>query len=108
MFEKLQYSFSKYPDVYGDNQIQIIHISRDTMVDKYPNFHHYLLTWNRKYGWSKEEKVFPIKSGILNVLGSGKEEFKKNYNELSIDEKQNVNEKARLMLLDQIRRGVNN
>ena len=81
VFEKLQYSFSKYPDVYGDNPIQIIHISRDTMVDKYPNFHHYLLTWNRKYGWSKEEKVFPIKSGILNVLGSGKEEFKKNYNE---------------------------
>lgn len=81
VFEKLQYSFSKYPDVYGDNPIQIIHISRDTMVDKYPNFHHYLLTWDRKYGGSKEEKVFPIKSGILNVLGSGKEEFEKNYNE---------------------------
>lgn len=79
VFEKLCYSFSKYPDAYGDNPIQILHISRDTNFVKYPNFYHYLLTWNRKSGWQQRIMKIPNVSGLLNVLGSGGKEFLDNY-----------------------------
>lgn len=81
IFQKLQYMFSKYPGEYGNNPIQIIHISRETTFEGYPKFHHYLLTWNKNTGWSQEEKSIPSKSGLLHILGSGKKEFEKNYNE---------------------------
>lgn len=81
VFEKLLYAFSKYPDAYGNNPIQIIHISRDTIVNGYPAFHHYLLTWSRKKGWEQHKKTIPKQSELLHVLGSGSTEFKQNYNE---------------------------
>ena len=79
VFEKLQYTFSKYPDAYGNNPIQIIHISRDTRFDSYPAFYHYLLTWSKETGWKQIEKQIPEKSGLLQILGSGKAEFEFNY-----------------------------
>lgn len=56
IFEKLYYAFSKYPEACGDNPIQILHISRDTIVDGYPAFHQYLLTWSKEKGWNQKEK----------------------------------------------------
>lgn len=79
VYEKLQYSFSKYPDVYGDNPIQILHISRDTTFDNYPKFYQYLMKWNKRDGWSKNEIKIPSESGILQVLGSGGNKFRQNY-----------------------------
>lgn len=79
IFEKIMYSFSKYPDVCGDNPIQILHISRDTVVNGYPAFHQYMLSWNKIDGWRQSERPFPAQSGILAVLGSGKSEFEDNY-----------------------------
>lgn len=80
IFEKLLYAFSKYPDAYGNNPIQIIHISRDTIVNGYPAFHHYLLTWRKGEGWKQSEKQIPERSDLLQVLGSGGPEFQRNYN----------------------------
>lgn len=81
VFEKLQYSFAKYPDACGKNPIQILHISRDTMFEGYPNFHHYLLTWSKEKGWKQQEKQIPEKSGVLQILGSGRNDFILNYEE---------------------------
>ena len=75
IFEKLHYAFSKYPDACGNNPIQILHISRDTIVDRYPAFHHYLLTWSKEKGWKQEEKEIPKQSGLRQILGSGEPEF---------------------------------
>jgi len=79
VFEKLCYSFSKYPDAYGDNPIQILHISRDTCFEGYPSFYHYLMTWDRARGWRNCEEDIPTSSGLIQVLGSGKDEFLSNY-----------------------------
>ncbi len=79
VFQKLQHMFTKYPGEYGGNPIQIIHISRETLFDGYPKFHHFILTWNKNKGWKHEEKSIPNESGLLQVLGSGKEEFNNNY-----------------------------
>lgn len=79
IFEKLYYAFSKYPDVCGNNPIQIIHLSRDTLFDGYPAFHHYALTWSRDKSWKQCEMTIPEQSGLLQVLGSGGVEFKENY-----------------------------
>ena len=81
IFEKLHYAFSKYPDACGNNPIQILHISRDTIVNGYPAFHHYLLTWSKEKGWKQEEKNLPKQSALLQILGSGGSEFKENYEE---------------------------
>ena len=79
VYEKLCYSFSKYPDVCGNNPIQIIHLSRDTCFKGYPSFHHYLMTWSRTSGGKHIEYPIPEKSGLVHVLGSGSNEFNKNY-----------------------------
>lgn len=81
IFQKLQYAFSKYPDACGNNPIQILHISRDTVFEGYPDFCHYLLTWSKNIGWHQEEKQIPDKSELLQVLGSGQDEFRSNYKE---------------------------
>ena len=80
VYEKLCYSFSKYPEAYGQNPIQIIHISRDTIFDGYPVFYHYLMTWDYEHGWQRFTKEFPKVSGLIQVLGSGGREFIDNYN----------------------------
>ena len=79
VYEKLQYSFSKYPNVYGDNPIQILHISRDTLFNSYPNFYQYIMMWNKRDGWKRKVIKIPSESGILQVLGSGSNEFRQNY-----------------------------
>jgi len=69
---KLGEQFEKYPaDVKGITQdvIQVLHVSRN--LEKPPVFKAYLIEWRRAYGWSKTELPFPVKSGMLSVLGSG-------------------------------------
>lgn len=77
--EKICYSLSRYPNVFCNNSIQIIHITRDTLFEGYPSFHHYLLSFDRKIGWVDREVDIPEKSGLLHVLGSGAKEFMENY-----------------------------
>ncbi len=79
VFEKIIYIFSKYPNVYGNNPIQILYISRDTIFEGYPTFHQYLVTWDRRNGWLHREIPFPERSDLLHVLGSGKKAFEENY-----------------------------
>lgn len=79
VFEKLCYSFSKYPNAYGNNPIQILHISRDTCFEGYPDFFHSLMTWDRASGWQNCEKSIPASSDLIQVLGTGREEFLYNY-----------------------------
>ena len=79
IYEKLRYSFAKYPTLAGLKAIQIIHISRDTTFERYPQFHHYQMTWSSKTDWECEEKPIPPSSGLLFVLGTGKKEFDENY-----------------------------
>ncbi len=79
VYEKLCHSFSKYPDAYGDNPIQVIHISRETVFQGYPSFYHYSMTWSQRNGWRKCEKTLPSESGLIAVLGSGGHEFSENY-----------------------------
>jgi len=76
--EKICYSFSKYPDALKKYPIQIIHITRETTFERYPKFKHFILTYENN-GWTDKEVDIPQKSGILHVLGSGKKEFRENY-----------------------------
>ena len=79
IFEKICESLSKYPQLYIGNDVQIMHLSRDTKVDGYPEFHHYKLTWNKHKGFKTEHIPIPKVSGLLCVLGSGKNEFENRY-----------------------------
>ncbi len=77
--EKICYTLSKYPNVFGDNPIQIIHITRDTLFTGYPLFKHFILSYTKKGGWSDREVMIPKQSGLLQVLGTGAREYKDNY-----------------------------
>lgn len=79
VYEKLCHSFSKYPDIYGNTPIQVLHISRETVFEGYPSFYHYRMSWDRSSGWSRSEKSIPDESGLIAVLGSGGKEFSENY-----------------------------
>lgn len=79
IFEKICESLSKYPQLYIGDDVQIIHLSRDTEVRGYPKFHHYKLIWNKYKGFRFEEIPIPSKSGLLCVLGSGGKEFNNKY-----------------------------
>lgn len=80
VFEKILYTLGNYPDEMGKNQVQIIHISRDTIVHGYPSFHQYVLKYKRGTKPKISENSIPAKSDILEVLGSGKAEYMDNYN----------------------------
>jgi len=80
--EKLVHSFQKYPkDIEGITNpiLQVIHISKDTIVKKYPDYFCHLIEWRKGSGWRGKKINIPKESGILSVLGSGKDEFLKNY-----------------------------
>lgn len=79
IFEKICSSMSKYPHLCIGNDVQIIHLSRDTNVNGYPAFYHYKLTWNKRSGFRKKQISIPTTSGLLCVLGSGKNEFEDKY-----------------------------
>jgi len=79
IFEKLSYSFSKYPKIVKNNPIQIMHISRDTTVNKYPKFKCYKMSWSNSKTHTNNKKQMPNNSDILFVLGSGNKEFSENY-----------------------------
>jgi hypothetical protein len=78
--DKLEHSFSQYPTERSADNIQILHISRDTIFERYPKFSCYFIHWNRTTNrWEVNKIDIPIKSGILCVLGSGKIKFCQNY-----------------------------
>lgn len=79
IYEKLCHSLSKYPLKMTGNVIKILHISRETIFEGYPEFHCYVFSWNKTKGWTREECCLPKESGILCVMGSGKQEFTENY-----------------------------
>lgn len=59
--------------------LQIIHISRDTVVNGYPQFHQYVLKYQKGKKAIQKEITMPSKSDILQILGTGSSEFNKNY-----------------------------
>lgn len=77
--EKICYSLSKYPhSVMCD--IEIMHITRETKCDDYPEFKQYILSYSKSKGkWEDNEIPMPTQSGLLQVLGSGAKEFNDNY-----------------------------
>ena len=79
VFEKLCHSFSKYPSELGTGTVQVLHITRDTQVVKYPGFKCFSLFWTKAKGWLTQAQNIPETSGLLCVLGSGKVEFSDNY-----------------------------
>lgn len=79
VFEKICESLSKYPDILGDNPVNIMHISRDTEFSSYPSFHQYILRWSKKAGFRQEEPFLPAESALTHIMGSGKTEFCSNY-----------------------------
>jgi len=81
VLEKLCHAFSNYPTAQSLGVIEILHISRDTLFEAYPNFHCYFMSWRKATGWKveREKKKIPETSNIVAVLGSGKSEFMNNY-----------------------------
>ncbi len=77
--EKICFSLSKYPDELGNKPVQIIHISRETLFNGYPSFHHYYMNYDSKNSWQFSEEPLPDKSGLIKVIGSGTEEFLAKY-----------------------------
>lgn len=90
VFKKILYTLNKYPYkpyTLGKNPVQIMHISRDTIVNGYPEFHMYLLHYywpdiDKKKRPVIKEIPIPTKSDVLQVLGTGKTEFLDNYNNM--------------------------
>ena len=79
IYDILQKELAQYPRNQMCDSFEILHISRDTIVSGYPDFYCYYISWSKSGGWRKENRVMPISSGILFVLGSGRSEFDTNY-----------------------------
>lgn len=81
VFERLAHAYSKYPAKQSKSSVQIIHISRDTVFENYPNYFCYFFEKKNGLPWNFITKEIPNESGILFILGSGKQDFLKNYDE---------------------------
>lgn len=79
VFDFLRNELKNYPEVCINDSLEIIHISRDTVVSGYPEFHEFHYIWSKNSGWNKYEKPMPKVSSLLYVGGSGKVEFESNY-----------------------------
>lgn len=79
VFEVLNRELQEYPEECIAETIQIVHISRETMVNGYPNFAVYSYFWRKTKGWVRKEEKIPNESGLLLVLGSGKNDFDEKY-----------------------------
>ena len=78
--EKLVQQFHAYPRMVEEITapvLQILHISRSPINNT--DFSCWVIEWTRKNGWSGKNIDIPSISGILFSLGSGSEEFNKNY-----------------------------
>lgn len=80
VYQKLVSSFNEYPTACANKNIQIVHISRDTINERYPVFSCYLFSWSNG-GWSAIKKNIPEESGIFIKLGpkSARSEFEERY-----------------------------
>ncbi len=77
---KLNDLFSAYPQMHSglaENSLSVIHASRDPTDNK--RFFCHKISWSAKQGWRGEEVLFPNKSRVLFVLGTGADEFNENY-----------------------------
>lgn len=71
----VQRSFGDYPKQFSLDNFEIIYATRE---EKY-NFHAYLISWNKKYGWGWEKLNIPDKTGLIIASGSGGSLFRKKY-----------------------------
>ena len=76
IFEKICSSMSKYPHLCIGNDVQIIHLSRDTNVNGYPTFYHYKLTWNKRSGFRKKQirKTYSWRNGYKIEISATKKD----------------------------------
>ncbi len=79
IFERICYSLKEYKNILHGSLIEIIHITRDTVFDKYPNFYAYKLKWTQTEGIKTERILMKSESGIIEVMGAGESEFSENY-----------------------------
>lgn len=79
IFDVLSRELQEYPQDCINDIVQIIHISRETIVNEYPKFSVYSYFWSKTHGWTKKEEKIPNKSGLLLVLGSGERDFNEKY-----------------------------
>lgn len=79
IFERICNSLVKYQNILGNGTVEIMHITRDTCFEKYPTFHEYILSWSKANGFSTKEITMPLESNVLEILGSGAKEFRRNY-----------------------------
>ncbi len=79
VFQILKKEIQSYPKDYLCDIIQVLYITRDTIVSGYPAFHAYLYTFDKNCEWRVKEVSLPKKSGTICILGSGRKEFEDNY-----------------------------
>jgi hypothetical protein len=78
--EKLVQQFKRYPRMVKeipDITLQVLHISRDPTNNF--KFACWMIEWNRKNGWAGKNITLPTSSDVLFSLGSGANEFNKNF-----------------------------
>lgn len=78
--EKLAQQFKRYPRMVKeipDTTLQVLHISRD-QTDNY-KFACWMIEWNLINGWRGRNIALPTSSDVLFSLGSGANEFNKNF-----------------------------
>jgi len=78
--EKLVQQFQRYPRMVKeipDTTLQVLHISRDP-TDNF-KFACWMIEWNRINGWAGKNIALPTSSDVLFSLGSGANEFNKNF-----------------------------
>jgi len=78
--EKLVQQFQTYPKMVEEITapvLQVLHIARNPI--KNTEYSCWLIEWTRKKGWAGKKINMPSSSGVLFSLGSGSDEFNKNY-----------------------------
>lgn len=77
--KKLTEEISKYPSNKTTGSFEIIYISHEIVEKGYPKFTAFLYKWSKGKRPSISDIVLPDESGIINIMGSGSDCFKNQY-----------------------------
>ncbi|CAH0538558.1 hypothetical protein [Vibrio marisflavi] len=82
VYNLIKRSFGKYPVAFALDSFKIIYATRESPR----NFHSYVIKWAKNkpknQNWSYEKLSLPLKTGLVESLGSGATSYKNHYQKL--------------------------
>lgn len=79
---KIVEELAHYPEAETAGEFQLLYAGRDSGPAKYPKFRCFKFTWKIGTKHKLEELALPDRSGVIDIIGSGKTEFLSQYQNL--------------------------